>query len=82
MAVDARAAVDLEAAASVDVLARDLRDAARMPHVERISLPGDNSNNARERNAREGIPISAPLLRELDKVAAELGVDKIGRAHV
>jgi LDH2 family malate/lactate/ureidoglycolate dehydrogenase len=48
-----------------------------MSHVERISLPGDNSNSFREWYAREGIPIAAPLLRELDKVADELGAPRL-----
>ena len=78
LAIDVSAFGAVEAfKARVDDLARDLRDAARMPHVDRISLPGDNSNSARARNARDGIPIPAPLLRELDKVASELGVEKL-----
>ena len=75
MAIDLSAFGPVEAFKTrIDTLARDLRGARRMSNVDKISLPGDNSNAARLRNAREGIAIAPALLKELDKLAAELGV--------
>ncbi len=78
MAIDLSAFGAVDAfKARVDVLARDLRGSRRMSGVGKISLPGDNSHAARVRNAREGIPVADALLRELDKIAGELGIAKL-----
>ena len=63
--------------ARVDTLARDLRASQRMKNVERITLPGDNSHATRIANARDGIPMSPALLKELDKVAADLSIAQL-----
>ena len=78
MAIDLSAFGDAAAfKARVDTLARDLRSSRRMKGVDKISMPGDNSNAARIANVRDGIPMAPELLAELDKVAAELGVAKL-----
>ncbi|MDM0018971.1 Ldh family oxidoreductase [Variovorax saccharolyticus] len=59
----------------VDRLVRDMRGSERLPGVERIWLPGEQSFEKRRRHAQEGIPISAALLDELAGLAAELGVE-------
>jgi L-2-hydroxycarboxylate dehydrogenase (NAD+) len=63
--------------ASVDTLVRDLRGSSRMPGVDRISLPGERSHEARVTRGRDGIPIAPALLRGLDQLADELGMAKL-----
>jgi len=58
----------------VDELVRDLRASERMPGVERIWLPGEQSQAKRIAHGRDGIPIAPALRAVLDGVAAELGV--------
>src|SRR5713226_2875297 len=62
---------------SVDTLARDLRGSRRMPGVERIWLPGEQSQAKRIAYARDGIPLAPALLRSLDQLAGELGIAKL-----
>jgi LDH2 family malate/lactate/ureidoglycolate dehydrogenase len=63
--------------ASVDTLVRDLRGSSRMPGVDRISLPGERSHEARVVRGRDGIPVAPALLRGLDQLAGELGMAKL-----
>jgi LDH2 family malate/lactate/ureidoglycolate dehydrogenase len=58
----------------VDVLVRDLRASERMPGIERIWLPGEQSRARRIAHERDGIPIGAALRALLGSVAAELGI--------
>jgi L-2-hydroxycarboxylate dehydrogenase (NAD+) len=58
----------------VDVLVRDLRASERMPGVDRIWLPGEQSRAKRLAHERDGIPIGAALRKALDGVAADLGI--------
>lgn len=62
---------------SVDVLVRDIRGAERLPGVERIWLPGEQSHQRRADYAASGIPVSAVLVRELNELAQGLGTDKL-----
>jgi LDH2 family malate/lactate/ureidoglycolate dehydrogenase len=48
-----------------------------MPHVDRIWLPGEQSQAKRVEYGRDGIPISAPLLRSLDQLADDLRIDRL-----
>jgi len=59
---------------AVDRLVRDLRGAQRLPGVERIWLPGEQSHERRERNRLEGIALPPALLDELNALAAQLGI--------
>ena len=59
---------------AVDTLVRDIRGSERLPGVERIWLPGEQSHDKRQRYARDGIPVSAVLLDELNTLAADLGI--------
>ena len=61
----------------VDLLVDDLRHSRRMPNVERIWLPGEQSYAKRVEYDRDGIPISAPLLRSLDQLADDLRVNRL-----
>ncbi len=61
----------------VDVVVRDLRASERMPGVDRIWLPGEQSHGKRIEYERDGVPIAPGLMQSLDKVAAELGIAKL-----
>jgi L-2-hydroxycarboxylate dehydrogenase (NAD+) len=63
---------------NVDTLVRDFRASERMPGVERISVPGERSHETRLARASNGIPIAPALARNLDQLADELGVAKLG----
>src|SRR6201747_892717 len=63
--------------ASVDGLIRDLRGSSRMPGVQRILVPGERSHETRAIRIANGIPIDPALLRGLDQLAHELGIEKL-----
>jgi LDH2 family malate/lactate/ureidoglycolate dehydrogenase len=52
----------------------DLRASKRLPGVDRIRLPGDRRRACRSARLRDGIPLPAVLLAQLDKLAEGLGV--------
>ena len=58
----------------VDTVVRDQRASERMPGVERIWVPGEQSNMKRIDYAQNGIPIPPQLQGLLDKLAGELGI--------
>jgi L-2-hydroxycarboxylate dehydrogenase (NAD+) len=60
--------------ARVDTVVRDLRQSPRMPGVQRIWLPGEQSHERRLRHAAEGIPVMAGIMSDLHALAAELGI--------
>lgn len=60
--------------ARVDQLVRELRGSERMPGVERIWLPGEQSEAKRSSYERDGIPIAPALLTQLNTVSAQLKV--------
>ncbi|HEY2986333.1 MAG TPA: Ldh family oxidoreductase [Candidatus Binatia bacterium] len=63
----------------VDQIIREMRNSKKMPGVERIQVPGEQSHATwRERTAL-GIPLNDALLNDLERVAGELGVEKLGR---
>jgi LDH2 family malate/lactate/ureidoglycolate dehydrogenase len=59
---------------AVDKLVRDLRGAERLPGVERIWLPGEQSHQRRQQYAATGIPLSAGVVADLTTLAVELGI--------
>ncbi|MFL5506544.1 MAG: Ldh family oxidoreductase [Gemmatimonadales bacterium] len=65
----------------VDSLVRDLRASERMPGVERIWMPGEQSHAKRVEGRSRGIPIVPALRASLDKLAAELGIQPLPGAH-
>ena len=78
MAIDLSAFGDVAGfKARVDKLVRELRASERMPDVERIWLPGEQSHGKRETNQRDGIPIGATLLQQLDRFAGEMGIARL-----
>jgi LDH2 family malate/lactate/ureidoglycolate dehydrogenase len=64
--------------AAVDTLVRDFRGSERIPGVDRISVPGERSEQTRIARSRDGIPIPPALMRSLDQLADELGMTKLG----
>ena len=75
MAIDLSAFGDVAPfKARVDNLVRELRASERMPNVERIWLPGEQSHEKRLRNQQGGIPLPAALLAQLDTFALEMGI--------
>jgi LDH2 family malate/lactate/ureidoglycolate dehydrogenase len=58
----------------VDIAIRTMRAAERLPGVERIWLPGEQSHLQRQDRTRNGIPMPKPLRESLDNAARELGI--------
>jgi L-2-hydroxycarboxylate dehydrogenase (NAD+) len=63
--------------ASVDTLIRDLRASERMPGVERIWMPGEQSHARRLDQHAHGIALAPQLLQTLAALAAELGIEPL-----
>jgi LDH2 family malate/lactate/ureidoglycolate dehydrogenase len=75
MAVDPSRFMPLEEfRARVDALARDIRSSERAAGVERIWLPGEPEHERRVERSRDGIPLPAALVDELNGFARELAV--------
>ena len=73
--------IDLEAfggagpfKAAVDTLVRDIRNSERLPDVERIWLPGEQSHQRRADYAQRGVPLPEALVRELGELATQLSI--------
>jgi LDH2 family malate/lactate/ureidoglycolate dehydrogenase len=62
---------------SVDTLVRELRQSRRLPGVERIWLPGEQSHQKRLERSQSGVPMPAALLASLDDLARELSIDAV-----
>jgi LDH2 family malate/lactate/ureidoglycolate dehydrogenase len=60
--------------ARVDQLVRELRASERMPGVDRIWVPGEQSHARKLANERDGIALPAALRTQLDAFARELGI--------
>jgi len=58
----------------VDVLIRDIRGSERIPGVDRIWLPGEQSHARRATFLRDGIPIPPALMQTLDRLSEQLSV--------
>lgn len=63
--------------AGVDQLIREVRDGERAAGVDRIWLPGESEHERREQRLRDGIPLPAALVAELNQLAAEVGAPLI-----
>jgi LDH2 family malate/lactate/ureidoglycolate dehydrogenase len=61
----------------VDAVVRDLRASRRMPGIERIWMPGEQSHVRRTLAAGAGIAIAPALQKALDTVADELGIARL-----
>ena len=61
----------------VDGAVRAMRGAERLPGIERIWLPGEQSHLKRQDRSKNGIPMPKPLRDSLDTVARELGIEPL-----
>jgi LDH2 family malate/lactate/ureidoglycolate dehydrogenase len=59
---------------NVDAAIRAMRAAERLPGVERIWLPGEQSHLKRQDRTRNGIPVAKSLRDSLDLVARDLAI--------
>ena len=59
---------------TVDLLIRDIRQSRRLPGVDRIWLPGEQSHAKSLDRGAHGIPMPKALRESLDAVARELGI--------
>lgn len=57
----------------VDALVRDVASAEPADGVERVLVPGQLEHERRAARSRDGVPLSAALVDELDALAAEAG---------
>jgi L-2-hydroxycarboxylate dehydrogenase (NAD+) len=62
---------------AVDRLVRDIRSSERLPGVERIWLPGEQSYAKRVDFERHGVPVADGVLRTLADLAKRLGIDPL-----
>jgi L-2-hydroxycarboxylate dehydrogenase (NAD+) len=61
----------------VDEVIRDLRNSQRMPGVDHIRLPGEQSHATWLERSRLGIPMNDALLNGLRQLAGELDIEEI-----
>ncbi len=59
---------------AVDAVIRDIRNSRRLPGVERIFLPGEQSHAKFLERSANGVPMPKPLRESLDALARELNV--------
>jgi L-2-hydroxycarboxylate dehydrogenase (NAD+) len=57
----------------VDAVVRQMRASALLPGAEPVRVPGDGRHACRTARERDGITLPAPLLRTLDRLAADVG---------
>ncbi|MBV8537454.1 MAG: Ldh family oxidoreductase, partial [Alphaproteobacteria bacterium] len=62
---------------NVDEVVRTMRGAKRLPGVERIWLPGEQSYHKRQDRSKNGVPMPGALRRSLDKLAQQLAIDPL-----
>ena len=75
VAIDPSAFGDVaEFKASVDKLIRDLRNSGRMPGVEHIFMPGEQSHAKSVRQRKDGIALAPSLMQTLDRMAEQLDI--------
>ena len=58
----------------VDKLVQEIHASERMPGVDQIWVPGEQSHQKRLKHLQHGIDVPAALTRQLDAVAQQLGV--------
>jgi L-2-hydroxycarboxylate dehydrogenase (NAD+) len=62
---------------NVDIAVCTIRESQRLPGVERVWLPGEQSHNTRIERLARGIPIPPTLRKSLDELAGELNISGI-----
>jgi L-2-hydroxycarboxylate dehydrogenase (NAD+) len=75
IALDVARFLPLEAyKAEVDRHIAELKGSTRLPGVDEIRMPGERRRATREERTRDGISLSAALMGQLEKLAAELSI--------
>src|SRR5262245_45622565 len=75
LALDIARFLPLEAyKAAVDRHVLELKASKRLPGVDQIRMPGERRLACRDERLRNGVPLAAPLVAQLDKMAGELDV--------
>ena len=78
VAIDPAAFGDIdEFKSQVDRVVRDLRASERLPGVERIWMPGEQSHAKRLAQSRDGIAIAPALRQTLARLADEIGIEPL-----
>jgi len=62
---------------AVDQLSQDIKQSQRLPGVERIWLPGEQSHHKRVKAQKLGIQVSSFLVNELNALADKLGIKPV-----
>ena len=62
----------------VDAVIRDIRGSKRLPGVESIRLPGEQSHATFLDRSRDGVPLNDAVLGGLARLAADLGIAPLG----
>ena len=78
VAIDVKAFGDVKAFKErVEAVRAEMKASPLRPGFDDIRLPGERALAARDKRLAQGIPITPPLLVELDKVASEYGITPI-----
>jgi LDH2 family malate/lactate/ureidoglycolate dehydrogenase len=59
-------------AAEVDRHLRDLKSSAALPGFDGVRMPGEERRRRKQQRSRDGVELSAALLKQLDGLAANL----------
>jgi LDH2 family malate/lactate/ureidoglycolate dehydrogenase len=65
--------------AEVDRHIRELKESKRLPGVNEIRMPGERRRQCRAERLRDGVPLAAPLVAQLDKLATELSIKPLSQ---
>ena len=64
--------------AEIDRHVRDLASSKKLPGVEEIRIPGQGRRERRADRQKDGVPLSATLVKQLDEVAKSLAIPPLG----
>jgi L-2-hydroxycarboxylate dehydrogenase (NAD+) len=62
----------------IDEVIRQMRGSPTLGGFDRVRLPGESAHTAYADRTANGVPLPEPLVNNLAKVAADLGVDELG----
>jgi LDH2 family malate/lactate/ureidoglycolate dehydrogenase len=60
---------------SVDQIIREMRNSKKMPGVERIQVPGEQSHATWRERSAAGVPMNDALFKDLQRLAINLGIE-------
>ena len=61
-------------AAEIDRHVRDFQASARLPGIDQIRIPGAQREKRRQQRLADGLPLKPQLRKQLDDIAAQLGI--------